>query len=108
MSKRMLIVVVVLVVVAILFLVQNGKKGNAQPGGASSGSSSSSSSGCQVQVTADVLNVRAAPSTTAKTLTPLHNGQTVSATATTRNGFRELSAGHWASSDFLKPVSGSC
>lgn len=102
-SKRMLIVVVVLVVVAILFLVQNGKKGNAQPGGASS-----SGGGCQVQVTADVLNVRAGPETTAKTLTPLHNGQTVSATATTKNGFRELSAGHWASSAFLKPVSGSC
>lgn len=103
MSKRMLIVVVVLVVVAILFLVQNGKKGNAQQGGASSGSGT-----CKVQVTADVLNVRAEPSTTAKTLTPLHTGQTVSATATTKNGFRELSSGHWASSDFLKPVSGSC
>lgn len=101
-SKRMLIVVVVLVVVAILFLVQNGKKGNAQQGGAGSGG------GCKVQVTADVLNVRAGPSTTAKTLTPLHTGQTVSATATTQNGFRELSTGHWASSDFLKPVSGSC
>lgn len=101
MSKRMWIVVGVLVVVAILFLVQNGKKGNAQP-------DSNSAGGCRVQVTADVLNVRSGPSTKDRTLSSLRTGQTVNATGTTRNGFRELSPGHWASNDFLKPVSGSC
>lgn len=101
-SKRMWIVVGVLVVVAVLFFVQNGKKGNAQQGGADNGA------GCQVSVTADVLNVRSGPSTKDKTLSSLRTGQTVGATPTTQNGFRELSAGHWASSDFLKPVSGSC
>lgn len=100
-SKRMWVVVIVLVVVAILFLVQNGKKGSAQQG-------SGTAAGCEVQVTADVLNVRSGPSTTARTLSSLRTGQTVSATATTQNGFRELSAGHWASNNFLKPVSGSC
>jgi uncharacterized protein YgiM (DUF1202 family) len=101
-TKRMWIVVGVLVVVAILFLVQNGKKGNAQQGGTDAGG------GCKVQVTADVLNVRSGPSTKDKTLSSLRTGQTVSATSTTQNGFRELSAGHWASADFLKTVSGSC
>lgn len=100
-SKRMWTVVIVLVVVAILFLVQNGKKGNAQQG-------SGSAAGCKVQVTADVLNVRVGPSTKDRTLSSLRTGQTVSATPTTQNGFRELSAGHWASDTFLKPVSGSC
>ena len=55
----MLIVIGVLVVVAVLFFVQNGKKGNAQPG---SGSGSATGA-CQVQVTADILNVRSGPST---------------------------------------------
>jgi hypothetical protein len=102
-SKRMLIVIGVLVVVAVLFVVQNNnKKGNADPG------SGSATGACQVQVTADILNVRSGPSTKDKTLAPLHTGQTVAATASTQNGFRELSAGHWASASFLKPVSGKC
>jgi hypothetical protein len=100
----MLIVTGVLVVVAVLFFVQNGKKGNAQPG---SGSGSATGA-CQVQVTADILNVRSGPSTGDKVVATLKTGSTEAATATTQNGFRELSTGHWASSDFLKPVSGSC
>jgi hypothetical protein len=98
----MLIVIGVLAVVAVLFFVQNGKKGNAQPG------SGSSSGACQVQVTADILNVRSGPSTGDSVVDTLRTGSTQAATATTQNGFRELSSGHWASSDFLKPVSGSC
>ncbi len=98
----MVIVVGVLAVVAVLFFVQNGKKGNAQPGTDSAGGA------CRVQVTADILNVRSSPSTSGKVVATLKTGSTEAATETTQNGFRELSEGHWASSDFLKPVSGSC
>jgi hypothetical protein len=100
----MLIVIGALVVVAVLFFIQNGKKGNAQPG---SGGGSASGA-CQVQVTADILNVRASPSTGAKVVATLKTGSTENATKTTQNGFRELSEGHWAATDFLKPVAGSC
>ena len=51
-SKRMVIVIGVVVVVAILYVIQSGKTGNAQTGGSTAGGT------CQVQVTADVLNVR--------------------------------------------------
>jgi uncharacterized protein YgiM (DUF1202 family) len=100
-SKRMLIVIGALIVVAVLFFIQNGKNGNAQSGSDSRG-------GCQVQVTADILNVRSGPSTSDKVVGTLKTGATQAATATTQNGFRELSAGPWASEDFLKPVAGSC
>lgn len=96
----MLIVIGALVVVAVLFFVQNGKNGNAQSG--------SGGGGCQVQVTADILNVRSGPSTSDQVVSTLRTGSTQAATKTTENGFRELSAGHWAAEDFLKPVSGSC
>ena len=99
MSKRMLVVVGALVVVAILFFIQNSKNGNAQSGG---------SGACQVQVTADVLNVRSGPGGQDKVVGKLTTGAVKQATTTVRNGYRELVKGQWASDQFLKPVSGSC
>lgn len=101
----MLIVIGAVVVVAVLFVIQNGKNGNAQ---SDTGGGSGDTGGCQVQVTADILNVRSGPSTSDKVVSTLKTGSTQAATKTTKNGFRELSSGHWASGDFLKPVSGSC
>jgi hypothetical protein len=101
MSKRMLVVIGVLVVVAVLFFVQNSKNGNAQPGANGSGA-------CQVQVTADVLNVRSGPAGTAKVVAKLTTGAVKPATKTVQNGYRELAKNQWASDQFLKPVSGSC
>jgi uncharacterized protein YgiM (DUF1202 family) len=98
-SKRMLTVVGVLVVVAVLFFIQNSKSGNAQQ---------TTGDGCQVQVTADVLNVRSGPTATAKVTRKLATGAIVAATSTVQNGFRELAAKQWASSQFLKTVSGPC
>ena len=95
----MLIVVGLLVVVAVLFFVQNNKKIGAQTG---------TTGGCQVQVTADVLNVRTGPNGSDKVVTKLSNGAIKAATTTVQNGYRELAANQWASSQFLKTVSGSC
>jgi competence protein ComGC len=102
-SKRMLIVIGLVVVVALMLVVQNNKKGSAQPG-----SGGSSTAGCQVQVTADVLNIRSGPDDTATVVGKLTTGAVTAAQATVQNGYRELSNGHWASSQFLKTVTGSC
>lgn len=95
----MLIVIGVLVVVAVLFFVQNSKNGNASSGG---------SGACQVQVTADVLNVRSGPAQHDKVVGKLTTGAVKPATKTVQNGYRELVKGQWASDQFLKQVSGSC
>jgi hypothetical protein len=99
-SRRVLIVIG-LVVVAALLVIQNNKK----PGAASTGNSSGA---CQVQVTADQLNVRSGPDNTAAVVGKLNTGSVSAAQSTVQNGFRELSNGHWASTQFLKVVSGSC
>lgn len=100
-SKRMWVVIGVLVLVAVLFVVQNNKKTSAQTTGATG-------SGCQMQVTADVLNVRAGADGKAKVVAKLTTGAMTGAQTTVQNGYRELSAGKWASNQFLKAVSGSC
>jgi uncharacterized protein YgiM (DUF1202 family) len=102
-SKRTVIVIGVVIVVAVLYVIQSGKKGNAQT---TTGSVASGT--CQVQVTADVLNVRSGPEGTDKVVGKLTNGAVHTATATVKNGYRELAANQWASGQFLKPVSGSC
>ncbi len=100
-SKRMLIVIGLLVVVALMLVIQNSKKGSAQPGGGTSG-------GCQVQVTADVLNIRSGPDDTATVVGKLATGAVTAAQATVQNGYRELGTGRWVSNQFVKTVSGSC
>jgi hypothetical protein len=100
----MLMVVGVVVLVAILFIIQNSRK----PAGQSTQTTSSTSNTCQVQVTADVLNVRSAPNGTAKVVATLTNGAVKSATSTVQNNFRELAPNQWAAAQFLKTVSGSC
>jgi len=101
-SKRMLIVIGLLVVVALMLIVQNNKKSGAQPGGATS------TGACQMQVTADVLNIRSGPDDTATVVGKLSTGAVTAGTNTVQNGYRELSTGHWASNQFLKTLSGAC
>lgn len=100
-SKRMLIVVGLLVLVAFLLIVQNNKKSGAQPTG-------NSTAACQMQVTADVLNIRSGPDDTATVVGKLSTGAVTAAQTAVQNGYRELSTGHWASNQFLKAVSGNC
>jgi len=95
----MLIVIGIVVVVAVLYAVQNNKKSNATVG---------AGSGCQVQVTADVLNVRSGPAQTDKVVKKLTTGAIVAATSKKQNNYRELAANQWADDQFLKTVSGPC
>lgn len=99
-TKRMVIVVGVLVLVAVLFFIQNSKKSSAQ--------TTPTGSGCQMQVTADVLNIRATADGKGKVVGKLTTGAVTGAQKTVQNGYRELAANKWVSNQFLKPVSGPC
>jgi uncharacterized protein YgiM (DUF1202 family) len=56
---------------------------------------------CQVEVNADVLNVRAGPSTDTPTVKKLSRGDIVDALPETNNGFRRLAADGWVSAQFV-------
>lgn len=63
--------------------------------------------GCQLEVAADELNVRAAPSADAVQVEVLTRGRRVDGTRTVTDGFRELTGGHWAAEEFLTPLPGT-
>jgi hypothetical protein len=65
------------------------------------------STGCQVEVTADELNVRNGPSEGAALVETLLRGTQIDATSVVTDGFRELEAGRWASDQFLTPLPGT-
>lgn len=98
-SKRMLTVIGLLVLVVVVFVIR---------GGNSSGGSTQSSGQCQMQVTADVLNVRSSPADNAAVVQKLASGTMVSAEKTVQGTFRELGTNRWAATQFLKAVSGDC
>lgn len=62
---------------------------------------------CEVEVTADVLNVRAAAGTEHPVVDQLRAGDTTEARPVTENGFRQLDEGRWAATAFLVPTEGS-
>ena len=61
---------------------------------------------CQVVVTADVLDVRSAPSPDAPTEVVLHRGDRRGALDSVTNGYRQLADG-WALAGYLQPIPGS-
>jgi uncharacterized protein YgiM (DUF1202 family) len=58
---------------------------------------------CQVEVNADVLNVRAGPSTDSPTVDKLSRGDIVDAQPEITNGFRKLGDNRWVSEQFVTP-----
>lgn len=95
--KRTLIIAGVLVVVGFLTL----------SGGLEKVLSSFKSGPCQFTVSADVLNVRALPSTKAPVVDTLSDGEELSAYPAVKNGFRMLSETKWAADKFLTKVPGT-
>jgi hypothetical protein len=67
----------------------------------------SSDSTCRIEVTADVLNVRAGPGTEYPTVQQLSRYTVVAATAEVSNGFRKLGDGRWVASEFVTTL-GNC
>lgn len=100
-SKRMLIVIGVLVLVVVLYAIQNSRNSSAQQQQQSTGQ-------CQVQVSADVLNVRSGPQDNAPVVGKLTSGKVTPAEKTVQNGYRRLGNDRWVSNQFVKPVSGAC
>jgi uncharacterized protein YgiM (DUF1202 family) len=104
-SARLGFIVGVAVVIGVLFAI-----GAANPRGAtrsaSAADTSANSNQCRVVVTADVLNVRSAPATTAQVVAKLTKGQQSDADKTVQNGFRKVGDNRWASTQFLQPVGG--
>lgn len=56
---------------------------------------------CEVEVTADVLNVRGGAGTRFDVLDRLREGDRIEAMPVVRNGFRQLAEGRWAASRYL-------
>ncbi|WP_246009698.1 hypothetical protein [Actinokineospora cianjurensis] len=57
-------------------------------------------------VTADVLNVRAAPEAAAAVVGKFKTGAETDAEKVVQNGFRKLGENRWAATEFLKPLDG--
>jgi|SRR5215470_550196 len=61
---------------------------------------------CRVTVTADVLNVRAAPAMDAPVVDKYLKNAEVSADKVVENGFRKIANEKWASDQYLAPKAG--
>jgi hypothetical protein len=97
--KRAVIIVAVLAGIGLIYVM--GADQRAASGG------DDSTAGCRVTVTADVLNVRAAPDPNAKVVDRYDRDAEIGAATEVQNGFRKLADDKWASTEFLKPVQGS-
>lgn len=62
------------------------------------------STGCQLEVSADELNIRSGPSPEASLVETLRRGDRVDGTRVVTDGFRELEDGRWAADQFLTPL----
>lgn len=100
--KRTLVITAVLAGVLFVYILGDERRGisDIDVGG-------SAEPGCQFSVTADVLNVRSAPSTDADVVDKVTRDETVDASSTVRKGFRKLGDERWVAKEFLTPVSGA-
>lgn len=64
-------------------------------------------SGCQLEVTAEVLNVRTGPALETATVEVLQQGAVVDGTAVVTDGYRQLEDGRWVADEYVTPTSGS-
>jgi hypothetical protein len=98
--KRTLIIGGVLVAVLVLYVLGSDKQrsqNSTQP---------QNTTQCRVTVTADVLNVRAAPDATAQIVGKLTRGQETDADKVVQAGFRKVGENRWIATDFAQPLSG--
>lgn len=97
--KRLLIIVGVVAGVLIVYLSGADKR--------SSEGVESGAGACRMTVTADVLNVRAGPSTTTEVVGKYLRDAETDALSEVRDGFRKLAENRWAAEEFLRPVDGA-
>jgi hypothetical protein len=65
------------------------------------------STGCQLEVSADELNIRTGPSEDAALVETLTRGARVDGTRVITDGYRQLEEGRWAADQFLTPLPGT-
>lgn len=97
--KRIMIIAAVLAGVGLIYLVGLSKQASEGATGAPAG--------CEVTVTADVLNVRSAPDPNAQVVGKFNQNARTTAQAMVQNGFRKLADNKWAATNFLEPVDGA-
>ena len=102
--KRTFIVVAVLVGIVILYVLGSEKQRENQTN--QGAAPAANATACRVQVTADVLNVRAAPDAKAQIVGKFQRNAESDAEKVVQNGFRKLSDNRWVSNDFIKPIQG--
>jgi hypothetical protein len=95
--KRAVIIAAVLAGIGLIYVMGADRRAASQSG----------TTGCRVTVTADVLNVRAAPESNAPVVGKFNRDAETGAETQVQNGFRKLADNKWASSEFLKPVDGA-
>lgn len=105
-SKKAVVIGAVVVGIGLIYLM--GSNGNDASGGVGGvGGASGGGSGCRVTVTADVLNVRAAPDPNSQVVDQYSRDRETDAETQVQNGFRKLADNRWASDEFLQPVQGT-
>lgn len=92
----------VLAAVVVLALALVSREGDGE-----AGTSDLPPEACQVEVTADVLNVRAGPGVENASVEKLSEGAVVAALPETSNGFRRIGDGRWVAEEFVR-TSGNC
>lgn len=92
-------VLVLGLVLAVLALIDRGGLGET--------TEADGSTGCQLEVVADELNVRAGARTDAALVETLSRGDRVDGTRVVVDGYRELEEDRWAADRFLAPLPGS-
>jgi hypothetical protein len=97
--KRRLIIGAVLAGIGLIYVMGTDK----QPAGAAG----SSPTGCKVAVTADVLNARSAPASSAGIAGKYNKDAQIDAQPVVQDGFRKIADNKWAATEFLKPLDGS-
>ena len=92
-------VIVIGLFLAILSMIDSG--GSTKP------ASPAPATTCSFTVNADAVNVRTGATASSPSVQKLSRGQTVVATPTVTNGFRQLADGTWVLNELLTPVPGS-
>lgn len=106
-KKRGVIIAAVLIVVGIIYVVNVNNKA-ADNGGSPNGAAAvMGGTGCQVTITADVLNVRSLPDAHSQIVGKFNRNAKTDAQPVVQNGFRKLADDKWVSAEYAQPVAGS-
>jgi hypothetical protein len=99
--KRSLLIGGALAGVLVLYVL--GTQNRPEEGG---GEPAANSTQCRVTVTADALNVRAAPAADAQRVGRYTRGTQVDADRVVENGFRKIGENRWVATEFIQPLPG--